>query len=87
MEAARNNSFVITIAGYYGNPVYRVVASIPIWVTCGRFPWKAPTMDTKQMVSSARKHTLTSVVGGQKTPYQAHCDRFSASSITQPEQF
>jgi hypothetical protein len=31
MEAARNNSCVITIVGYHGNPVYRVVASIPIW--------------------------------------------------------
>jgi hypothetical protein len=38
-----NNSCVITIVGYHGNPVYRVVASIPIWVTCGRFPWMAPT--------------------------------------------
>jgi hypothetical protein len=45
MEAACNNSCVITIVGYHGNPVYRVVASIPIWVTCGRFPWKAPTAD------------------------------------------
>jgi hypothetical protein len=52
MEAARNNSCVITSVGYQGNSVYRVVASIPIWVTvtslviwvtCGRFPWKAPT--------------------------------------------
>jgi hypothetical protein len=52
MKAAHNNSCVITIVGYHGNSVYRVVASIPIWVTvaslailvtCGRFPWKAPT--------------------------------------------
>jgi hypothetical protein len=43
MEAARNNSCVITIVGYHGNPAYRVTASIPIWITCGRFPWKAPT--------------------------------------------
>jgi hypothetical protein len=52
MEAARNNSCVITIVGYHDNFVYRVVASIPIWVTvtslaiwvtCGRFQWKAPT--------------------------------------------
>jgi hypothetical protein len=47
MEAVRNNSCVITIVGYHGNSVYRVVASLPIWVnvtslaiwvTCGRFP-------------------------------------------------
>jgi hypothetical protein len=43
MEAVRNNSCVITIVGYHGNSVYRVVASIPVWVTCGRFSWKAPT--------------------------------------------
>jgi hypothetical protein len=43
MEAARNNSCVITIVDYHGNSVYRVVASIPVWVTCGRFPWKVPT--------------------------------------------
>jgi hypothetical protein len=43
MEAARNNSCVITIVGYHGNSVYRVVALIPVWVTCGRFPWEAPT--------------------------------------------
>jgi hypothetical protein len=49
IETARNNSCAITIVGYHGNPLYRVVASIPIWVTvtslailvtCGRFPWK-----------------------------------------------
>jgi hypothetical protein len=44
MEAARNNSYVITIVGYHGNSVYRVVASIPVWGTCGRFPWEAPTV-------------------------------------------
>jgi hypothetical protein len=43
MEAAHNNSCVITIVGYHGNSVYWGVASILIWVTCGRFPWKAPT--------------------------------------------
>jgi hypothetical protein len=43
MEAARNTSCDITIVGYHGNPFYRVVASIPIWVTCGRFLWKALT--------------------------------------------
>jgi hypothetical protein len=52
VEAARNNSCVVTIVGYHGNYVYRVVASIPIWVTvtslailvtCGRFQWKVPT--------------------------------------------
>jgi hypothetical protein len=43
MEAARNNPCVITIVGYHGNPVYRVVASIVIWVTWGGIPWKAPT--------------------------------------------
>jgi hypothetical protein len=51
VEAARNNFCVIAIVGYHSN-VYRVVASIPIWVTvtslpiwvtCGRFPWKVPT--------------------------------------------
>jgi hypothetical protein len=40
---ARNGSCVITIVGYRGNLVYRVVASIALWVTCGRFPWGAPT--------------------------------------------
>jgi hypothetical protein len=40
VEAARNDSCVTTIVGYRGNLVYRVVASIPIWVTCGR---DAPT--------------------------------------------
>jgi hypothetical protein len=29
------------ILGYHSN-VCQVVASIPVWVTCGRFPWKAP---------------------------------------------
>jgi hypothetical protein len=33
IETARNDSYVITIVGYHGNSVYRVVASIPIWVT------------------------------------------------------
>jgi hypothetical protein len=32
-ETARNNSCVITIVGYHGNSVYRVVSSIPVWVT------------------------------------------------------
>jgi hypothetical protein len=54
-ETARNDSCVVTIVGYRGNSVYRVVASIPIWVTvtslaiwvtCGRFLWKAPTSVT-----------------------------------------
>jgi hypothetical protein len=52
MEAARNNSCIIKIVGYHSNSVYRVVASIAIWVTVtslaiwvtyGRFPWKVPT--------------------------------------------
>jgi hypothetical protein len=43
IETAPNNPCAITIVGYHGNYVYRVVASIPEWVTCGRFPWKAPT--------------------------------------------
>jgi hypothetical protein len=30
---ARNHSCVITIFGYHGNPVYQVVALIPVWVT------------------------------------------------------
>jgi hypothetical protein len=51
-ETARDDSCVVTIVGYSGNSVYRVVAwisiwvtvtSLAIWVTCGRFPWKAPT--------------------------------------------
>jgi hypothetical protein len=42
-ETACNDSCVISIVGYHGNSVYRVVASIPIWVSCGRFLWKAPT--------------------------------------------
>jgi hypothetical protein len=37
---ARNDSCVVTIVGYRGN---RVVVSISIWVTCGRFLRKAPT--------------------------------------------
>jgi hypothetical protein len=40
---ARNGSCVTTIVCYRGNLVYRVVASIPLWVTCGRFPREAPT--------------------------------------------
>jgi hypothetical protein len=32
-ETSRNDSCVITIVGYHGNSVYRVVALIPIWVT------------------------------------------------------
>jgi hypothetical protein len=44
MEAARNSSCVITIVGYHGNPVYRVAASIPIWVTCARFHGRLPHM-------------------------------------------
>jgi hypothetical protein len=43
MEAARNNSCAVMIVGYHGNSFYQVVASISVWVTCGRFPWKAPT--------------------------------------------
>jgi hypothetical protein len=43
MGSRSKNSCVIMIVGYHGNSVYRVVASIPVWVTCGRFPWKAPT--------------------------------------------
>jgi hypothetical protein len=41
---ARNGSCVTTIVGYRGNLVYRVITSIPLWVTCGRFPWEAPTI-------------------------------------------
>jgi hypothetical protein len=44
IETAHNISCAITIVGYRGNSVYRVVASILVWVTCGRFPWKAPTL-------------------------------------------
>jgi hypothetical protein len=33
IETARKNSCVITIVGYHGNSVYRVVASIPVWAT------------------------------------------------------
>jgi hypothetical protein len=40
---ACNNSCVIAIVGYHGNYVYQVVASIPVLVTCVRFPWKALT--------------------------------------------
>jgi hypothetical protein len=43
VEAARNTSCVITIVGYHGDSVYRVVASIPVWVICGRFPREDPT--------------------------------------------
>jgi hypothetical protein len=48
IEAARNNSCVITIVDYHGNPIYRVVASMPVWVTCRRFPWKAPTIHSRE---------------------------------------
>jgi hypothetical protein len=41
---ARNCSCVTTTVGYRGNLVYRVVASIPLSVTCGRFSWEAPTL-------------------------------------------
>jgi hypothetical protein len=41
--SVRNDSCVTTIVDYRGNLVYRVVASIPLWVTCVRFPWEAPT--------------------------------------------
>jgi hypothetical protein len=47
MEASRNDSCVITIVGYHGNSVYRVVASITVWVICGRFPWEAPHVHSK----------------------------------------
>jgi hypothetical protein len=30
------------LLGYHGNSVYRAIAWIPIWETCGRFPWKVP---------------------------------------------
>jgi hypothetical protein len=33
IETARNNVCVIAIAGYHGNSDYRIVASIPVWVT------------------------------------------------------
>jgi hypothetical protein len=33
IKPARNNVCVIPIAGYHGNSVYRVVASIPVWLT------------------------------------------------------
>jgi hypothetical protein len=35
---------IVAIVGYHGNSVYRAVAWIPIWVTCGRFPRKAPIL-------------------------------------------
>jgi hypothetical protein len=54
-ETARNDSCV-TIVGYRGNSVYRVVASIPVWVTCGRFPWKAPTACSPYRMTSALSH-------------------------------
>jgi hypothetical protein len=43
VNAARNSSCIVAIVGYHGNSVYRAVAWIPIWVTCGRFAWKALT--------------------------------------------
>jgi hypothetical protein len=58
MEAARNNSCVITIVGYHGNSVYRVIASIPVLVTCGRFPWKAPTHVRSSIVAQIALHYL-----------------------------
>jgi hypothetical protein len=41
--SVRNGSRVSTIVGHRGNPVYRVVASIPLLVTCGKLSWEAPT--------------------------------------------
>jgi hypothetical protein len=43
IETAFNHSCAITIVGYHGDPVYQVVASIPDWLACGGFVWKAPT--------------------------------------------
>jgi hypothetical protein len=43
VDTAHNNSCIVAIVGYHGNSIYRAVVWIPIWVTCGRFPWKAPT--------------------------------------------
>jgi hypothetical protein len=51
-NAARNNTRIVAIVGYHRNPLYRAVAWIPIcisviwsskFLTCGRFPWEAPT--------------------------------------------
>jgi hypothetical protein len=52
-NAAWKNTRIVEIVGYHGNPLYRAVAWIPIcisviwsskFLTCGRFPWEAPTI-------------------------------------------
>jgi hypothetical protein len=60
VNTARNNSCIVAIVRHHGNPVYRAVAWIPICVsvtwspkflTCGRFPWEAPTVARKKIMS------------------------------------
>jgi hypothetical protein len=49
-DTARNNSCIVAIVRHHGNTVYSAVGSIPVWVTCGRFPSKA--------LSSTQVHML-----------------------------
>jgi hypothetical protein len=53
VNTARNNTWIVAIVGYHRKLVYRAVAWIPICLsitwspvfpTCGRFPWEAPTI-------------------------------------------
>jgi hypothetical protein len=43
VDTARNNSCIVAIVDYHGNPVYRAATWIPTCAICGRIPWKAPT--------------------------------------------
>jgi hypothetical protein len=44
IDTTRSNSRIVAIVGYHSNSVYQAVTLIMVWVTCERFPWKAPTM-------------------------------------------
>jgi hypothetical protein len=58
----------VAFVGCYGNPVYRAVTWIPICVsdtwspvfpTCGRFPWEAPTILYVAVVTRMRVKIVT----------------------------
>jgi hypothetical protein len=64
VDTACNNTCFVAIVGYHGNPVYQAVAWIlicvsitwlPKFLTCGRFPWEAPTNPFK---SDSEKSTV-----------------------------
>jgi hypothetical protein len=61
VDTARNNTCFVVIVGYHGNPVYRAVGWVPIYLsvtwlpkflTCGRFPWEAPTTQHPRQTSN-----------------------------------